>query len=225
MNNRTKYLTTLAMLTAIGFTIGALLRFRFIPGAPFLTYDPKDVAILMGGFIYGPLAALTLSVTLALLEMVTISDSGPIGAVMNALASASFTCTAAFVYSRARNIKGAVIGLSLGIVATAVTMLAFNYVFVPLYMGHITREMVVGMILPILLPFNIIKPALNAAAALILYKHVTKALKAARLIPADNPADKNAGETNPQNLTKWVMPFAALVIVVLIVIIFLLNSH
>jgi len=218
MDNRIKYLTILGMLAAIGFAVSVAIRINIIPGAPFLTYDPKDVAILLGGFMYGPLAAMSLSFVLAILEM-PISGTGLIGALMNFLSSASFTVTAALVYSRHRNIIGAITGLTLGIIAVAVTMIGFNYIMMPIFTPAISREMVVGMILPVLLPFNILKPALNAAAALILYKHVTKALKAARLLPLE----KSTEETNPQKLTRWVMPIAALVIIALIILIIFIN--
>jgi len=180
MTNRTKQLTTLSMLTAMSFLLGAFIRIRgIIPIAPFLTYDAKDVGILIGGFMFGPLAALLMSVVLALLEMVTISDSGPIGAIMNTLASASFACTAAAIYSRMRNRNGAIIGLVVGSLVATATMLLWNYVMIPIYTPTITRQMVAGLILPGLLPFNLIKTGINSVVVLLVYKHVSRALKAA----------------------------------------------
>lgn len=173
----TKQLTTMALLCAMAFIMGALIRIRGIfPAAPFLTYDPKDVVILIGGFMFGPLSALLMSVVVALLEMVTISDSGLIGAVMNAIASASFTCTAAFIYKRKRDFTGAVIGLAVGVLITTATMLLWNFLMVPIYTGW-PRERVVAIMLPALLPFNLAKATVNAMLALVWYKHVSKVLK------------------------------------------------
>jgi len=169
------------MLTAMAFLMGFLRLRGAVPGAQFLTYDPKDVGILLGGFMFGPVAALLMSIVLALLEMVTVSESGPIGALMNALSSASLTCTAAIVYSRMRNFKGAIIGLVLGTVVVTTTMILWNYIMVPIYMPFITREAVVALIIPALLPFNLIKAGINSVLALLVYKHVSAALKAARL--------------------------------------------
>ena len=58
MNERTKKLTTLAMLCALAYVAVAVFR---IPVVLFLKYDPKDVIIAIGGFIYGPLPAFVIS--------------------------------------------------------------------------------------------------------------------------------------------------------------------
>ena len=178
MQDSTKRLTVLSMLTALAFILGAFIRLRGVfPAAPFLTFDIKDVGILIGGFLYGPFAALLMSVVLALVEMVTISDSGVLGAVMNTLASASFACTAAFIYSKSRNFKGAVIGLFVGSLTATAAMIGFNYFIIPLYMPGATRDAVAFMILPALLPFNLIKTAVNSIIVLVIYKPVSKALR------------------------------------------------
>jgi len=224
MENRTKYITTLAMLTAIAYVAGATIRVRSImPAAPFLTYDPKDVVILLGGFMLGPIAALTMSVVLALLEMVTISDSGPIGALMNALASASFTCTAVVIYWRTRSIRGAIAGLVLGCLVATITMLAWNYVMIPIYQPWISRETVANLILPALLPFNLIKTSLNAALALLLYKHVSRALKTAGLYGSE--ADVKA-VAHKQNIVVAVTAgVVALALVVTILVLWLYTGN
>ncbi|MCL2373069.1 MAG: ECF transporter S component [Defluviitaleaceae bacterium] len=184
MNNNTKRLTTLAMLTGMALVLGITFRFRGImPMAGFLTYDPKDVIIIIGGFLYGPLSGVLLAFVVAAIEMVTISESGPIGFLMNFLASATLVAPAAFFYSRMRSIKGGVIGLVIGVIASTATMLLWNYTIIPLYTGW-PREAVVNIMLPALLPFNLIKGTLNASMAIMLYIPVSTALKAARLHPA-----------------------------------------
>ena len=47
MNPRTKQLTVLAMLTAIGAVLITLVHFPLFPSAAFLQYDPADVPILI----------------------------------------------------------------------------------------------------------------------------------------------------------------------------------
>jgi riboflavin transporter FmnP len=178
--NNTKKLTALAMLTSMAFLVGATINFRGI-FLPFLTYDPKDVVILIGGFMFGPLSALLMSVVTALLEMSTVSITGIYGALMNALSSASFTCTAALIYSKKRDLYGAVIGLAAGCCVAVITMLTANYFIVPLYAQGTTREDVLALMLPALLPFNLIKTALNSVLAILIYKKVSSALKAAGL--------------------------------------------
>jgi riboflavin transporter FmnP len=69
----------------------ALVR---IPVVLFLKYEPKDVVITIGGFLLGPMASLIISALVSLIEMFTISDTGPIGCLMNLLSTCSFACTA-----------------------------------------------------------------------------------------------------------------------------------
>ena len=64
-----------------------------------LSYEPKDVVIAIGGFLYGPLAALGISLVVSFIEMLTISSTGWIGFVMNFLSSAAFAGTAALLLS------------------------------------------------------------------------------------------------------------------------------
>ena len=93
----TKRLVTLAMMTAIAYLAVAFIR---IPAVSFLKYEPKDVILVITGFLFGPLDALVITVIVALVEMMTISTTGPIGLLMNVIASASFACTAAAVYQK-----------------------------------------------------------------------------------------------------------------------------
>lgn len=176
----TRKIVLLSMLTAIAFIIVALVR---IPVVLFLNYEPKDVIITIGGFLLGPMAAFVTSLTVSLLEMVTISQTGPIGALMNLISTCSFACTAAFIYKKKHNLAGAVLGLLVGSVAMIAIMLLWNWLITPLYMGG-TREAVEAMLLPVFLPFNALKAGLNTALVLELYKPLTSALRRTRLLPA-----------------------------------------
>ena len=81
--NKTKKITCLALLCALAYIavfIGKLIPISIIS---FLQYDPKDVIVVIGGFIYGPLYAFFISVVVSLLEMFTISDTQIVGCIMN----------------------------------------------------------------------------------------------------------------------------------------------
>ena len=107
-HEKMKKLTVLAMLSAIAYVAVALLRF---PVVLFLSYEPKDVVIAIGGFLYGPLAALGISLVVSFIEMLTISSTGWIGFVMNFLSSAAFAGTAALLYRKKRTQGSAIAGL------------------------------------------------------------------------------------------------------------------
>lgn len=180
----------LAMLAAVAFMMVALIR---IPVVLFLSYEPKDVVITIGGFLLGPLASFVISLLVALVEMVTISTTGPIGCLMNLLSTACFACTAAIIYKKNRSLLGAVLGLVLGSVGMIAVMLLWNWLITPLYMGT-PREAVEQMLIPTFLPFNALKAGLNSALTLLLYKPLVAALRKTGLIPQRSTAQKS---------TKW----------------------
>lgn len=180
-----KQLVLLAVFTALAYTAVCLIR---IPAVVFLKYEPKDVIIVMGGLILGPLASLIISFVTALLEMVTISETGPIGGIMNLLSSVCYACTAALVYKNKRTLAGAVTGLTLGSIAMVAVMLLWNWLITPLYMG-VERDVVIGMLVPVFLPFNAVKALLNSALVLCLYKPLITALRKARLVPAPSKSE------------------------------------
>lgn len=177
-----KKIATLAMLIAMAYVVMSVCRIPLVPAAPFLKYDPKDVVISIGGFLFGPVEGVAISFIVAFLEMITVGSTGWWGFAMNFIASATFVAPAAIVYRRKHNIKGAVWGLILGAVLMTGTMLLWNYLVVPLYQGT-PREAVADMLLPVFLPFNAFKAAINVALTLVVYKPVVQALRRAKLVP------------------------------------------
>ena len=73
MYSKTKKLTTISMLAAISYVV---MVFGRIPMVLFLKYDPKDVIITIGGFIYGPMTSAIISLCVSFIEMFTVSDTG-----------------------------------------------------------------------------------------------------------------------------------------------------
>ncbi len=179
----TRQLATMAMLVAMAFVVMVVTRIPLMASADFLKYDPKDVVLVIGAFLFGPGAGLCMTAAVCFIEMVTVGTSGFYGFVMNLVASAAFVCPAALLYHRKRTMTGAICGLVLGAGAMTASMLLWNYIVVPIYRGW-PREKVAGMLLPVFLPFNAIKASLNAALTLVLYQPVTNALRRAHLLPA-----------------------------------------
>jgi riboflavin transporter FmnP len=192
----TKTLAVCAMLCAMAYALTAVSHFLLpplLPAAAWLKYDPKDVILAIGGLLLGPVPALCVTLVTSLLEMLTFSETGWIGLVMNVVQSGAFILPAALLYSRRRNLASAVTGLLCGVVFMTGMMLLWNAFLTPLYMGA-PRDVVIGMLVPVFLPFNAIKGGLNAAITLLLYKPLTRALRAAKLLPAQT-ADKQKGFT------------------------------
>lgn len=180
LNPRT--MVTLAMLTAVALVVTWLCK--AIPSVNgFLDFEFKSVVICIGGFTLGPAAAIVLSILVPVVEFFTFSGTGPIGLIMNIAATASFCCPACYFYKHRHTMNGAVAGLATGTVTLTVVMVLWNYLITPLYQGT-PREVIASMLLPIFLPFNLVKGGLNMAATLLLYKPVVTALRRAGLVPA-----------------------------------------
>lgn len=204
MNNKTKKLTTLAMLCAIAYVVMVVGR---VPAVLFLKYDPKDVIITLGGLIYGPLSAAAISLIVSLIEMFTVSDTGWIGLIMNILSTCAFACVASLIYKKKRTLTGAVIGLAVGTLVMSGVMVLWNYLITPLYM-HVPREQIAGMLLPTFLPFNLVKGGLNSALTYLLYKPVITGLRKAGIL---EPSTSTAAARNK----SAVIVFLLLALVVL----------
>ena len=68
MNSKTKRITVIGMLCAITYVTMVVGR---IPIILFLKYDPSDVIVTLGGFIWGPMTSCIVSVIVATLETVS----------------------------------------------------------------------------------------------------------------------------------------------------------
>ena len=185
----TRYMAAVAMFAALSFV--SVLIAKVIPNvAGFLSYEPKDAVIVIAGLLYCPLTSVLISVIVSLIEMLTISSTGPYGFLMNVISSCAFAVPAAWYYQKHKTQKDAVIGLCFGVITMVVAMLLWNYIITPFYMG-VSRETVAGMLMSVFLPFNLVKGGINAGLTLLLYKPVVGALRKAGLAqPSSTGSDK-----------------------------------
>ena len=185
----TRYMAAVAMFAALSFV--SVLIAKVIPNVEgFLSYEPKDAVIVIAGLLYGPLTSVLISVIVSLIEMLTISSTGPYGFLMNVISTCAFAVPAAWYYQKHKTQKDAVIGLCFGVITMVVAMLLWNYIITPFYMG-VSRETVAGMLMSVFLPFNLVKGGINAGLTLLLYKPVVGALRKAGLAqPSSTGSDK-----------------------------------
>lgn len=184
-----KKITTLAMLAAMAYIVMAFIRIPLMPAAPFLEYDPKDIFFVIAGFLFGPLESLVIIVLVCLIEMVTVSTSGPIGLLMNVIASACFVIPAALIYKKKKSLTFAVIGLAAGVLCMTGSMVLWNWLISPLYMG-VPQEVIVPMLPTVFAPFNLIKAGINMALTLIIYKPISAILHKSGIIEEKSVSKK-----------------------------------
>lgn len=182
MNSKAKKVALVGMLCALAFVTVVAIR---IPVVLFLKYEAKDIIIAIGGFIFGPLTSLIVSIIVSFIEMITISTEGYVGFFMNVISTCSFVCTASYIYKKKHSIYGAIIGLVVGVIVATCSMLLFNYIVMPWY-KKMPREAIAQMLIPTFLPFNLFKHSVNAALILLIYKPVVIGLRKAKLIEKTN---------------------------------------
>ena len=213
-------IASVAMFCAIAYVVMLLSKLIPISVSGFLSPDFKDMVVVIAGFILGPLASLFISVFVSVLEMLTWSTTGPIGMLMNILSTCAFALPATIVYKHRHKFSNAVLGLVFGVVMMTVMMLIWNYLVTPLYMG-VSREVVTGMLVPVFLPFNLLKGCINAALTILLYKPVINALRAARLIPSH---EKTGGEIKTGKRQLGVVILSLLILVACVLLLLILSG-
>ena len=212
--NLRKYLV-LAMFTALAYISLLVMKIGGIGG--FLTFDIKDAVITVAAMQFGPLSGIVISLLVSFIEMVTISGTGPWGFLMNFIGSAAFAAIASAIYLYMPHVKktltGAVVGLVMAVVAMTGLMLVMNVFITPIY-THAPLEAIYDMMLPLLLPFNLIKAVANAAIVFVLYKPLCVALRKIHVMEGESAL--------PYRMTKRSVVFLVLGLLILIACILVL---
>ena len=214
MNRKTsldiKKTASIAMLSALAF----LARLVFKIPVSFLTFDIKDTVIALGGLVFGPVSGVVIALVVSLVEMI-ISETGPIGFVMNFISSAVFAGVASLIYKFKRTFNGAIIGLYSSVAATTAVMLLMNVILTPIYQG-VPRSAVIAMLPTLFLPFNFAKTLLNAAIVMLIYKPVVMALRKAKILEGKTMDVKFGKQSVITIIISSVSLVAAIVIFVIL---------
>ncbi len=165
-----KRLTRVGILTAMSIVLIILIRFPLIPSATYLEYDAGDIPLLFISFAFGPLYALLATIVVAIIQGLTVSSSsGWVGIVMHIIATGALVVVSGSIYIKCRTIKGAIISLIAGTIAMVLVMIPANLFFTVRYWG-VPYEAVVAMLPTAIIPFNLIKGAINSVIVFFIYK-------------------------------------------------------
>ena len=107
---------------------------------------------------------------------VSAASGGPIGFIMHIFATGSCVLIAGNIYRRNKTRKTAAIALIVGALVMTGAMVLMNLVLTPIFLGT-SMEEVIPMLLPAIIPFNLIKAGLNCAITFVLYKSISHLLK------------------------------------------------
>ena len=203
-----------AAITAVFAAIAFLLTFLFRFKVSFLTFDFKDAILAMVSLMFGPLYGIASAAVVAVLEFLSVSDTGLYGLIMNFISSGTFALVFGLVYKYKRTFSGAIWAVVLTIICVTSVMMLANYFITPYYMG-VSRGDVAALIPTLLLPFNLAKSVINSTATLVLYKPFTNALKRLGIIrKSENPVHKY----NKKSLILFIVSGVICVIAVVFII-------
>jgi riboflavin transporter FmnP len=188
----TKNLVLMALFIAISVVLVWLVHIPIFPAAPYLEYDPADIPILIGAFAFGPVAGIAITVVACAVQALTVSaQSGPYGFIMHLIATGTLVTVSSVIYRVRHTRAGAVIGLSAGTLAMAIVMMIANHFITPLFLG-IPASAVDPTLLPVVLPFNLIKAGVNSIITFFIYKAISRYIIHGQKL---GPNDKSAGQS------------------------------
>jgi riboflavin transporter FmnP len=164
-------ITNASMLIALSIIAGYFIHFPILPQAPFLLYDPGNVFLLIGSFKLGPKIGVLMCFITAILFALITGQGGPYGALMNFLATGTLIFVSSQIYLLNHTKRGAILGMILGTLAMTLIMIPANLIVTPLYLG-VEREAVVKILIPFIIPFNLLKGIISGFLTFILYKRL-----------------------------------------------------
>lgn len=168
----TRRIAVTALFCALSL-ITSFFEIPIFPPAPWLEYDPSCVVALVAGLAFGP-ATGTIVVVLSWLVHLVFQFS-PWGVLMAIAANVSLVVPCSLIARKVSGRRGLACGMGVGAAVSLVVCIVMNLFVTPLYTA-VTMEAVVAMILPILLPFNLLKLVLNCALTALVQGPVSKAL-------------------------------------------------
>lgn len=175
-NARTSTVNTKKIALAALFTAASLIlsfiQIPIFPAAPWLMYDPSGIVCLIAALAFGP----KLGAAVAIISWLPRVFLDPFGAPMGMVSTCALIIPAALIYARSRTRMASIVGMTAGAVLSVAVTCALNLVVTPLYTA-VTMMDVVAMILPILLPFNALKMAINIIAGQVLLAPCMNVLK------------------------------------------------
>ena len=147
-------ISILALLSAIAAVCTLFFSFPILPSASYLKLDIAVAIATMAGLSLGLYAAAIVSILPNLLHIATAS--GIYGAFMAIAASLAFSLSYCALQKGSSKPIRSIIASLIATLAMTLVMLAFNLIVTPAYTG-MPQAAVIGLFLPVLIPFNLIK--------------------------------------------------------------------
>lgn len=165
----TKQLVVMALMCAIALLL-SFISFPLFPAASFLKLDFSLVPSTVVGFAYGTGPGLIVGFACAVAHAAITGNW--VGCLMSIIVAVVFILPASAIYNRNRTLKGAIISLVAATVCLIVGIIIANLIIDPLFYG-MPFEAVAGLVVPAILPFNVIKGVAVSLLTALVYKSIS----------------------------------------------------
>ncbi|MBD5560420.1 MAG: ECF transporter S component [Clostridia bacterium] len=165
----------MAVLSALAFILILLIRFPIFPATPYLVYDPGDIPLLIGAFMFGPVSGIIMAAVVSALQALFLSGDGIVGFAMHLMASGALVGVAGLIYRRFHTRRGALAALICGTVAMGLVMIPANLIFTVHAYG-VPYETVMAT-MPFTVGFNLLKAGINSVVVFLIYKPLSRYLR------------------------------------------------
>lgn len=162
-------LAQMGMLAAVAVVLVILIHFPIIPSVPFIEYDMADVPVLIGALLYGPLPGLAILLVVSVIQAFLLGGNGWVGLVMHFVASGAMVLLASLLYRHKPSLPRLAVGLGCGAAARTLMMIPMNLIFTVHFFG-VPRDVVMALMLPGIIPMNLIISVVNTVLAGLLFK-------------------------------------------------------
>ena len=170
MNRRHLPLVLTGILAAMSLMLEIFVHFPILPGAEFLLYSPGDLPIIVASVVVGPVAGALAALINSVLFVALTGQGGPWGAFMHFVASGGMALVIGYLAKKTGKLH---VSMLAGIATRVALMVPLNLLVTPIYTGA-PRAVVMGMIVPIIIPFNLIHAGINTALSFAVLKGFPK---------------------------------------------------
>ncbi|MDL2213954.1 ECF transporter S component [Clostridia bacterium OttesenSCG-928-O13] len=182
---KTRNLVFAALGGAMAFVLMKLTAFPIFATAPFLKVEFSEIPLLIFAVMVSPGVGICAQLVKDVLML--FAGSNIFGVTSDFIAGATFILVFTYIVGKAPNYRRIAIATVLGPAARMVVAIPLNLVILWLEFGRTPAQTMAMM--PVLLPFNLIKSLLGAVCFALLYPQLRRI--APRLRPAPLPgADK-----------------------------------
>ncbi len=187
----------LVLIAMLGAISAVLMLFEFmVPFVPsFLKIDFSSLAVMIGGFVLGPVEGMFVVLLKDLLKLIMKGTStAGVGELMDIIVSACYMIPAVLYYRKDKSRKRAAIGMAIGTASVSIAAMIANYfVMFPMYAWAykmpVDALVAVGaainhnidslftMMLWAVLPFNLLKYSIISVITFLIYKRLAVFLR------------------------------------------------